>query len=70
MTEKAQRILDKLNKKNRKRPTSIRDNVLQDFNQSTLDPVGPVGGQKGEKFLAELNEIQEFENDNWSRGSV
>jgi hypothetical protein len=30
-----------------------------DFNQSTLDDVGPVGGSSGDKFLTELNEIQD-----------
>ena len=63
MTEKAQRILDKLNKKNRKTPRSIRDTVLQQFNASTLDDVGPVaGGDQEIKVLKEMNELQEFEN--------
>jgi len=29
----------------------------------------PRGGQEM-KVLREMNELQEFENDNWSRGSV
>jgi hypothetical protein len=37
--------------------------VLIDFNQSTLDHVGPLGGDKGEKFLSELNEMQDLERD-------
>jgi len=31
--------------------------VLIDFNQSTLDPVGPLGGDQGMKILAEMNEL-------------
>jgi hypothetical protein len=37
--------------------------VLIDFNQSTLDHVGPLGGDKGEKFLSELNEMQDLKGD-------
>jgi len=37
--------------------------VLVNFNASTLDDVGPVGGDKGEKFLSELNEMQDLEGD-------
>ncbi len=71
MTEKAQRILDNLNRKNRKTPTSIRDKVLQEFNTSTLDDVGPVaGGDQEIKMLKEMNELESFQNENWSRGSV
>jgi hypothetical protein len=38
-----------------------RDQILRDFNASTLDPVGPLGGEKGEKFLSELNEMADLE---------
>jgi hypothetical protein len=34
-----------------------------DFNQSTLDPVGPVAGAGGDRFLKELNEMQDIECD-------
>ncbi len=71
MTEKAQRILEKLNKKNRRTPISIRERVLEQFNASTLDDVEPVaGGDQELKVLKEMNELQDFENQNWSRGSV
>jgi len=36
-----------------------RDQILRDFNASTLDDVGPVGG---EKFLKELNEMQDLQS--------
>jgi hypothetical protein len=41
----------------------MRERFLSDFNASTLDPVGPLGGDKGEKFLSELNEMQDLERD-------
>jgi len=45
--------------------------VLQEQNQSTLDDVGPVaGGDQELKVLKEMNDVQDLENDNWSRGSV
>ena len=63
MTIKAQRILEKLKRKNSK--------ILQEFNQSTLDPVEPMGNPDQEmKVLKEMNELQEFEDDNWSKGAV
>jgi hypothetical protein len=34
-----------------------RDRILHDFNQSTLDPVGPVGGEQGTKLLSEMNSL-------------
>jgi hypothetical protein len=37
--------------------------VLVDFNQSTLDPVGPLGGDQEIKVLKELNEMQDLERD-------
>ncbi len=51
--------------KNRKakKPWAIKDNVLQQFNTSTLDDAGPVaGGDQEIKVLKEMNELQEFEN--------
>jgi hypothetical protein len=40
-----------------------RDRVLDEFNRSTLDDVGPLGGDKGEKFLKELNVMQDLQGD-------
>jgi hypothetical protein len=73
MIEKAQRILDKLNRKNHKsmKPWSTRDRVLNEFNTSTLDDVGPVAGRDQElKVLKEMNDLQDLENEVWSRGCV
>ena len=38
-----------------------RDKILNEFNQSTLDPVGPFAMDRGEKFLSELNEMADLE---------
>ena len=57
MTEKARKIMKRLNN------PDMRERFLSDFNASTLDPVGPLGGDKGEKFLSELNEMADSERD-------
>ena len=33
------------------------DRILDEFNRSTLDDVGPVRGLKGMKVLSEMNEL-------------
>jgi hypothetical protein len=45
---------------------------LEAFNKSTLDEgSAPVaGGDQGMTVRKEMNELQEFENENWSKGSV
>ena len=63
MTTKAQRILEKIKRRNNK--------ILHEFNQSTLDDAGPVGSPDREmKVLKEMNELQEFEEENWRKGGV
>jgi hypothetical protein len=57
MSAKARRILALLNDPRR------RSRVLDSLNKSTLDDVGPLGGDKGEKFLKELNEMAGMEGD-------
>ena len=32
--------------------------MLVDFNQSTLDPVGPVGGDQSMAVLKDMNELE------------
>ena len=66
MTDKAQRILQKINKRQalkRLANPERRDRILREFNQSTLGDVGAVGGDKGETFLKELNEMADLEGD-------
>ena len=56
MTVKAKQIMNKIKKKD------LRNKILKEFNQSTLDDVGPVGNPDQEmKILKEMNELQEFE---------
>jgi hypothetical protein len=62
MSAKARRILALLNDPRR------RSRVLDSLNKSTLDDVGPLGGDKGEKFLTELNEMADLEGDAGQRG--
>jgi hypothetical protein len=69
MTDKAQRILERLKNRRAKKPCAVKDKVLQEFNQSTLDDgVGPVkGGDQELKVLKEMNDLQDFENENWGK---
>ena len=63
MTEKAKKILRKLKLTKLFGDPQGRDQILRDFNASTLDPVGPLGGEKEEKFLSELTEMADLEGD-------
>lgn len=56
MSAKARRIWAPLDDPRR------RNRVLDSFNKSTLDDVRPVGGDKGEKFLKEPNEMADLES--------
>jgi len=50
MRDKARKIKKKM--KNWKRLNNpARDRILDEFNQSMLDPVGPLGGDQGMKVL-------------------
>ena len=57
MSTKAKRILALLNDPRR------RTRVLDSFNKSTLDDVVPLGREKGEKFLKELNQMVDLVGD-------
>jgi hypothetical protein len=61
MTDKAQRVLQKMKRRRLFGNPKVRDRILDEFNRSILDDVGPVGGDKGETFLKELNEMQDLE---------
>ncbi len=56
MSAKAKRILALLD------DPRHRTRVLDFFNKSTLDDVSPFAGDKGEKFLSELNEMQDLQS--------
>ena len=60
MTDKAQKILESLKKR---KPYQVpnprtRDKILNDFNQSTLDPAGPLGGDQSMAVLQDMNELE------------
>jgi hypothetical protein len=64
MTNKAQAALQKMKRLEEKRALRLfrnpqaRDRVLNNFNQSTLDEVGPVGGaERKSKLLSEMNPL-------------
>ena len=42
---------------------NTRDRALSDFNHDNLDDVGPVAGASGNRFLQEINEMQNLEHD-------
>ena len=69
MTEKAQAVLQKIRQRqalrqwNRLANPQSRDKILNEFNRDQMDDVGPLGGDKGEKFLKELNEMADLEGD-------
>jgi transcription antitermination factor NusA-like protein len=65
MTDKAQKILRRINRRRvlkRLNNPGTREKILREFNDSTLDDVGPLAGDKGEKFLSELNEMADLES--------
>ena len=66
MTDKAQALRRKLKKLFE--DSQMRDQILKEFNASTLDPVGPVGGDKGESYLKELNEMTDLEGKTGQKG--
>jgi hypothetical protein len=70
MTKKAEHILEKSRRRSGRHVAPGKlDSILDEFNQTTLDDVGPVaGGDQEMKVLKEMNELQNIENDNWNRG--
>ena len=42
--------------------------ILDEFNQSTLDDVKPIGGDQEIKVLKELNEMQDLEGESGRKG--
>jgi hypothetical protein len=62
MTDKAKKILRKLKLTKLFGDPQRRDQILRDFNASTLDPLGPVGSRDEQmRVLGEMNELGEQE---------
>jgi hypothetical protein len=78
MTQKAQNILNQMREKGRKRRVLGRLNdplrrlsTMDSINRMDQDESSRVGGGDQEmKVLKDIYELQEFENDLWSEGSV
>ena len=47
-----------------------REQILSDFTQSTLDPVGPVGADQQVRVLGEMNDLEQIVRDSLSRIDV
>ena len=69
MTEKANEIMLKMNFRRLFEHPQRRDQILRDFNASTMHPVGALGGDKGERFLKELNEMEDLQSNAGQTGS-
>ena len=54
MTEKAEAVIRKI----RNRQAQRRDKILDEFNCSTLDDVGPLGGDPGMAVLKDMNDLE------------
>jgi hypothetical protein len=74
MTEKAQQIMAKIREKDGRRlPARLRDPqrrsiMMERVNRMDQDDTSRVGSTDQEiRVLKEMNELQDFENENWSR---
>lgn len=78
MTEKAQNILTQMKERDRRRRVLARSNdpqrrssTMESMNRMDQDETSRVGSNDQEmKVLREMNELQQFENDNWNRETV
>jgi hypothetical protein len=74
MTEKAQNIMNRMREKDRKRrilarlqDPQQRSSTMDSINRLDQDETSRVGsGDQEMKVLREMNELQQFENENWS----
>jgi len=57
VTDKAGEILQKMKGRSLFQTPEMRDRVLEQFNRSTLDDVGPVGGDQCMVALKEMNDL-------------
>jgi hypothetical protein len=64
VSKKSKRILALLN------DPRHRNRLVGELNLLDQDDLAQVGKDQEMKVLKEMNELQEFENDNWSRGTV
>ena len=60
MTDNPKKILQEMWNKRVFGDPNVRHRILDEPNASALDDVGPVGGDTGEKFLKEPNQMQDL----------
>jgi hypothetical protein len=58
MAEKAQAVLRKIKASRPFRNPKATERVLDEFNRSTLDDVGPLGGDQAMNVLKEMNDLE------------
>jgi hypothetical protein len=64
MTEKAKKILRKMNKRKVLKGwkefsySGRREKILTEFNRENLDDVGPVGGDQSMTLLKDMNDLE------------
>lgn len=63
MTDRAKKIVENARNRMLFQNPRAREKTVDEFNRSTLDDVGPIGEDKGEKFLSDLNEMADLERD-------
>ena len=73
MTEKAEQIMNRMRENERRRALArLKDpqrlsNTLESMNRMDQDPPAQVAKDQEMRVLREMNELQDFENENWSR---
>ncbi len=77
MTEKAKHILDRMRETERRRRVltrlndpQIRAATLEQVNRVDQDPPAQVAKDHEMKVLNDINMLEEFQNENWSHGSL
>jgi hypothetical protein len=77
MTQKAEQIMKRIREMDQKKRLALMNNphrrtqVMESINRADQDEPSRVGTNDQEmKILRDINELQDFENDNWSRGTV
>jgi len=71
LTDKERAVLKKMKRWDEQKAVRLfqspnaTDRVLEEFNQSVLDDVGPVGGEQGMKVLQEMNELGALQDEAW-----
>lgn len=55
MADKARNIMQRTKLRKLFQNHRLREKVLEEFNRSTLDDMGPMGGEQGTELTSEMN---------------